>query len=426
MKKIRVGIIGVGNCASSLIQGTQYYIDNPEDKVGLMYEDIGGYTANDIQYVVGFDVDRRKVGLQLDEAIHSKPNCAMRHVDEISTDVVPHNSNVYSAPLLDGVAPHMYDFPEEVSFRTAGAPPAISFAEAVQILKDRSVDMLVNYLPVGSEEASIFWVSVALDAGVHFVNCIPTLISTEATKMVEQKFIDKGLTFVGSDMRSGFGASRLSEVLQGSMLDSGLMVTYHTQTNRIGGATQGMENVRSGVSSNTDFANMATKDRLKNKHISKENVLKGQNSVRNKSIAGTTLYAGPSLTVQQKPGGTYIGSDNKIADIDIKAFGFGGAIYTLQARLSCQDSPNSSSVVLSAIRFSRVASEMGIVGYLRGASCWINKTPPTQMKTEDAKFECDALARRELTSSTRKQLKKNNPKVEDLEYTEQSSENDYS
>jgi len=226
-------------------------------------------------------------------------------------------------------------------------------------------------------------------------------------------------------MRSAWGASRLSEVLQGAMLDSGLLVTQHIQTNMASGSTQGQEGIRTGRTANCDFLNMAKEYRLHDKHISKENVLKGQNSVRDESIAGMTLFAGPSLTVMQKPGGEYIGTDNKIANFDIIAYGFGGARYELTARLSVQDSPNSGGVVISAIRFCKVASELGVVGYLRGPSAWTQKTPPLQLKTEDAKFECDALARRELTSLTKKQLVLNNPKADNLDYTFQSSQTDY-
>jgi myo-inositol-1-phosphate synthase len=154
-------------------------------------------------------------------------------------------------------------------------------------------------------------------------------------------------------------------------------------------------------------------------------VLKGQNIVRDTSFDGMTLFAGPSLTVQQKPGGKYISSDNKIANFDIVAYGFGGARYEISARMSVQDSPNSGGVVISAIRFCKVAAEMGIVGYIRGASAWTQKSPPLQMLTADSKFECDALARRELTAITKKQLKDNRPKAEDLEYTFQKSTTDY-
>jgi len=424
MKKIKVGIIGVGNCAKSLVEGTQYYIQTPDDIVGLMYPDIGGYTVNDLEYVIGFDVDRRKVNRPLADALRALPNCAMDHVAQIDNTCIPKGAMVYSGPELDGVMPYMLDYPENVSFRT-GAEAAKSFDEIVSLIKSSGVEVLVNYLPVGSEKATRFYVDAALEAGVHFVNCIPTIIATKDTQIVEQKFIDKGLTFVGSDMRSAWGASRLSEVLQGAMLDAGLHVTYHVQTNRIGGATQGKEHIRTGVSSNTDFMNMAEKSRLHSKHISKENVLKGQNTVRGTNYAGDTLYAGPSLTVMQKPGGTYVGSDNKIADIDITAFGFGGARYTLQARLSCQDSPNSGGVVISAIRFCRVAAEMGIIGILRGPSAYTQKSPPCQLTSADAKFECDALARRTLTSMTEPQLAKNKPIAKNLPYTYQESKTDY-
>ncbi|MEM4261308.1 MAG: Myo-inositol-1-phosphate synthase [Candidatus Woesearchaeota archaeon] len=428
MKKIRVAIIGVGSCAKSLVEGIQYYNEHPEDKVGLMYPDIGGYKSSDIQFVCGFDVDIRKVNHQLKDALRAKPNCSMDHVKEILDDgptaCIEKGAMVYSGTLLDGVAPHMLDLPEDISFRI-GAIPAEPFDRIVELLKYHKVDVVLNYLPVGSEKASAFYVDAVIKAGCHFVNCMPTFIGTEQAKILEQRFIDAGLTIIGSDMRSAYGASRLSEVLQGSMLDSGLLVTQHIQLNMACGSTQGQENIRIGRTANTDFLNMAEKERLYNKHVSKENVLKGQNIVRNESIAGMTMYAGPSLTVQQKPGGKYVGTDNKVCNIDIVAYGFAGARYELTARLSVQDSPNSGGVVVSAIRFCKVASEMGIVGYLRGPSAWTQKTPPVQLSTNDAKFECDALARRILTPLTEAQLSSKRPKAVDLLYTFQDNKTDY-
>jgi myo-inositol-1-phosphate synthase len=430
MSKIRVGVIGVGSCAKSLVEGIQYYNENPDDKIGLMYDDIGGYSVHDIEFVCGFDIDKRKVNKKLTKALRAQPNCAMNHVEKILTTkesnagCVAPEAVVYSAPELDGIAPHMKDYPDEVTF-VNGAIPAESFERTVELLKYHNVDVLINYLPVGSEEASKYWIDVALEAGIHFVNCIPTLISTKDAVETEQRFIDAGLSIVGSDMRSAWGASRMSEVLQGAMLDSGLMVTQHIQMNMACGSTQGQEHIRTGRTANTDFLNMAKQDRLRNKHISKENVLKGQNIVRDESTAGMTLFAGPSLTVLQKPGGDYISSDNKIANFDMVAYGFAGARYELTARLSVQDSPNSGGVVVSAIRFCKVASEMGIVGFLRGPSAWTQKTPPVQMKTEDAKFECDALARRVLTDMTTPQLKENRPKAKDLPHPFQDSKTDY-
>ena len=430
MSKIKVGIIGVGNCAKSLVEGIQYYKSNPEDKVGLMYDSIGGYTVNEIEFVVGFDVDRRKVNKPLVDALRAAPNCAMDHVEEIlengsnTAGCIKKGAMVYSGPELDGVAPHMLDYPEEVSFRT-GAEAAKSFDDIVNIVKDAEVDVLINYAPVGSEKLSKFYIDVALKSGVHFVNCIPTVISTKDTKRIEQKFIDAGLTIVGSDMRSAWGASRMSEVLQGAMIDSGLMVTQHIQMNMAAGSTQGQENIRTGRTANTDFLNMAKVERLHNKHISKENVLKGQNVVRDEPMAGATLYAGPSLTVQQKPGGKYVASDQKIANFDIVAYGFGGARYEMSARLSVQDSPNSGGVVVSAIRFCRVANEMGIVGYLRGPSAWTQKSPPVQLKTDVAKSECDALAERKYTEMTKAQTVDARPKAKDLPHTFQAGKTDY-
>jgi len=309
MSKIKAGIIGVGSCAKSLVEGVQYYNENPEDKIGLMYEDIGGYSVHDIEFVIGFDIDKRKVNKKLAKALRAQPNCAMDHVEKITTtsnsSAVNNDAMVYSAPEMDGIAPHMHDYPDEVTF-VNGAVPAESFERTVELLQYHDVDVLINYLPVGSEEASKYWIDVALNAGIHFVNCIPTLISTEDAMITEQRFIDAGLTIVGSDMRSAWGASRMSEVLQGAMLDSGLMVTQHIQMNMAAGSTQGQEHIRTGRTANTDFLNMAKQYRLHNKHVSKENVLKGQNSVRGESTAGMTLFAGPSLTVQQKPGGDYI------------------------------------------------------------------------------------------------------------------------
>ena len=180
MSKIRVAIIGVGSCAKSLVEGVQYYNENPDDKVGLMYPDIGGYTVHDIEFVLGFDVDRRKVNKPLVEALRAKPNCAMDHVAEIlesgknSPGCVEKGAMVYSGPELDGVAPHMLDYPEDVSFRT-GADTAKSYPEIVDLIKKNRVDVIINYLPVGSEKATKYYLDAALEAGVHFVNCIPLI-----------------------------------------------------------------------------------------------------------------------------------------------------------------------------------------------------------------------------------------------------------
>lgn len=429
MKKIRIAVVGVGSCASALIQGVQFYKNNPEMTVGLTYQDIGGYTANDLEFVVGFDVDARKVGRKLSDAIYAHPNCNMQHVDDVSEIAT---GVVFRGPTLDGIAPHMRDLPDEVTFVEDQAHMQLSALEFRDILVENEVDVLLNYVPVGSREAAAFYIENALEAGVHVVNCMPTYISTDAAKRLELMAMLNGVTIIGSDMRSAFGASRLSEVLQGSMLDSGLKVTQHIQTNMAAGTTQNQHNIINGRTANTDFLNMAVQNRLTDKHISKENVLAGQNKVRNESMAGATMYAGPSLTVFQKPGGTYLGTDNKIANLDIVAYGWGGARYELTARLSVQDSPNSGAIVFDAVRFCKVASELGVCGYLRGVSAWTQKTPPVQMKTADAKFECDALARRMLTPMVQKQVvhiavsdEEAKALVDSLDWTFQKSTTDY-
>ena len=423
-EKIRVAVVGVGGCASALIQGVQHYIDNPNDTVGLSYPDIGGYSVGDMQFVVGFDVDERKANGFLDDAIYAKPNCNMFVTNDCS-GAIEEGAWVYRGPTCDGIAPHMRSLPDEITFVESNDPP-IDASEYKMILNDLNVDVVLNYVPVGANEAAAFYVEGAIEAGVSVINCMPSYISTEDAMALEEKAIEAGVTIVGSDMRSQYGASRLSEVLIGSMLDSGLVVTQHIQMNMTAGSTQGEEHIIGGRSSNTDFLTMMTKDRLENKHISKENVLSGQYKVRGQDMSGVTAYAGPSLVPQQKPGGTYIGSDNKIANIDMVAYGWAGARYELTARMSVQDSGNSGGIVANAIRFCRVASELGVVGFLRGASAQTNKTPPVQMTSSDSKFECDALARRILTPSVEKQLKSNNPNPEDLDWTFQKSTNDYS
>lgn len=423
-KKIKVAIVGVGNCSSSLVQGAQFYSDAPTDNIGLMYPEIGGYRASDLEFVVGFDIDARKVGHPIREAIFASPNCAMFVTKDLTNcGTAKKPAMVYRGPTMDGFADHMKNYDDRITF-VESVELAISVEQYQELLITNQVDVVLNYLPVGSDQGSKWYIENAIKAGKHVVNCMPSFISTDEQRILEKLAVENGVTIVGSDMRSAFGASRLSEILQGALLDSGLVVTQHIQMNMAAGSTQGDDNAINGRSANTDFLNMAERYRLKNKHISKENVLRGQNDVRGASVAGTTMYAGPSLTVTQKPGGTYQGSDNKIANLDIIAYGFCHAKYELTARMSVQDSPNSGGIVLDAVRFCKVASEMGIVGYLRGPSAWTQKTPPVQMKTVDSKFECDALARRVLTPMTQAQLK-DTIDLSTLSYSFQKSKSDY-
>ncbi len=431
--KIRVAIAGIGSCASALVQGVEFYLRNPDNTIGLMYPEIGGYKTADIEFVLGFDIDERKVDTFLQEALYAMPNCNMQVIDPASKfQCIETNARTFRGPTLDGIASHMRNYHPSITFQEDQKAHEISAAEYKELLKKHQVDILLNYMPVGAEEASKWYIMNAIEAEVHVINCMPTFISTDDARTLELLAIQHKVTIVGSDMRSSYGASRLSEVLQGSMMDAGLVVTQHIQMNMATGTTQGQEHIINGRSANTDFLNMAEKARLYNKHVSKENVLSGQSIVRGKGLEGMTMFAGPSLTVVQRRW-AYMGTDNKVCNIDLVAYGFAGARYELTARLSVQDSPNSGGIVVDAIRFCRVAREMDIVGYLRGPSAWSQKTPPVQMTTADAKFECDAMARRVYTPITEQQkishlydgdvlLKE---KVEGLTFTFQKGKTEY-
>jgi myo-inositol-1-phosphate synthase len=390
-KKIKVAILGVGNCASSLVQGVAYYTEFSEKTSGLMADDIGGYRAGDIEFVCGFDIDDRKIGLPLKEAIFAKPNCTLVLHTDVRSD-----APVYRSPVIDGVSPQMAKYPQDNRFvvreelrisdklesETAYSADFVAQLrlEVMQHLKEHEVEVLINYLPVGSQLATEFYAEICLELGISLVNCIPVFIASDPRW--EQKFIDAGIPIIGDDMRSQFGASIVSQMLQELAFERGHHVRAHIQRN---------------VGGNTDFLNMEDKDRLKSKKISKENVIRAQNDIRGISTEESFLHAGPSEYI------AYYG-DNKVANFRLELEGFMGAPVILDAQLSVQDSPNSAGVVIDAIRYVYVARELGLVGALRGPSASTQKTPPEQMMFSDAIYECHALARRELTASTRKQL----------------------
>ncbi|MFT4062435.1 MAG: inositol-3-phosphate synthase [Edaphocola sp.] len=391
--KIRVAIVGVGNCASSLVQGVEYYTKHADEKSGLMADEIGGYKAENIEFVCGFDVDARKIGKTLKEAIFAKPNCTMVLNADISSE-----APVYAAPVIDGVSPMMATYPESQRFLVADdladtdllgnkagydeEHVATLRAAILEQLKASGAEVLINYLPVGSQKATEFWAEICLELGISLVNCIPVFIASDPEW--EQKFIDAGIPLIGDDMRSQFGASIVSQMLQELAFERGHHVKAHIQRN---------------VGGNTDFLNMEDKNRLKSKKISKENVIRAQNDIRGISTEDSFLHAGPSEYI------AYYG-DNKVANFRLELEGFMGAPVIFDAQLSVQDSPNSAGVVIDAIRYMYVAREMGLVGALRGPSASTQKTPPQQMMFSDAIQECHALANRQLTDSTRKQLKK--------------------
>ena len=390
-KTIKVGIIGTGNCAKSLVEGVQYYTEHTEATTGMMKFDIGGYKAEDIEFTVGFDVDERKVNLPLGEALKQKPNCSWNIVENIES-----TAPVYEAPVIDGYANLMDRYPESNRFliseelRNSTDMNRVSWTSKlerkwkdsiIEKLKEHDVEVLVNYLPVGSQKTTEFWAEICLETGISFVNCIPVFIASDPKW--EQRFIDAGIPLIGDDMRSQFGASILSQMLQELAFERGHHVKAHIQRN---------------VGGNTDFLNMEDKSRLASKKISKENVIRAQNEIRDISTEDSFLHAGPSEYIP------YYG-DNKVANFRLELEGFGGAPVLFDAQLSVQDSPNSAGVVIDALRYVKVAREMGIVGALRGPSALTQKTPPQQMMFRDGIAECNALANRELTEVTKKQLK---------------------
>jgi len=376
MKKIKIAIVGIGNCASSLIQGIEFYRNKSEELKGMTKLDIGGYRANDIEVVAAIDIDKRKVGKPVHKAIYENPNCT---IDIIKQEDMPEiNVIVQKGFILDGISEHMKDYPLEETF---DPDYDIEPIDVVQLLKDTKADILINYLPVGSQIATEYYAQCAINANVAFLNCIPVFIASNPEW--EQKFIDAGLPLVGDDMKSQFGASILSQMLQELAFARGHRVKCHIQEN---------------VGGNTDFLNMMNQSRLKSKKISKENVIRSQYDIRGE-LPDAFLYAGPSNYIRYY-------KDNKICNIRLELEGFGKAPVSLDARLSVWDSPNSAGVVIDAIRYLKVAREMGIIGSLKGPSAFTQKTPPLQMQFNDTLYECEALARRHLTDITKQQIKK--------------------
>ena len=371
-KKIRVAIVGVGNCANSLYQGLTYYAGytSGQERDGVMKSRIGGYSVADIEVVAAFDVDRRKVGKCFREAMWSQPNCTPEYEAN-----VPDGPVVQMGPILDGVPSLMSDYSDEEAFRVLEEKPV----DVAQILLDREVDILINYLPVGSQKATEWYVEQCLKAKVSLLNCIPVFIASNPKW--EQKFIDAGIPLVGDDMKSQFGASILSQMIQELAFARGLNVNCHIQRN---------------VGGNTDFLNMVDQSRLKYKKVSKENVIRSQHVIRGVDPEESFLHAGPSEYIRYY-------KDNKVANFRVEMEGFLGAPVTLDARLSVIDSPNSGGVVIDAVRYLKVAREMGIVGALRGPSAFTQKTPPQQLMFSETMYECNALSERRLTRFTKNQ-----------------------
>jgi len=368
--RIRACIIGVGNCCTSLITGIVSYAKN-KSLVGITYENIGGYLPDAVDFVLAFDVDKRKVGKKINEAILQKPNCTplLCSEEDLKNSSIEFGM-VHKGPVMDGVAPHMKAENEEGrQFFVDDEQPECSKEEIYQLLKDNRVDVIINYLPVGSEEATRFWAQACLDNKVNFLNCIPVFIASDPEW--NQKFVDAELAIIGDDIQSQCGSSIVSSRLHSLLLERGFQVKVHSQIN-LGG--------------NSDFENMSCKSRLTSKKISKENVIRNQNKVAGISDEDTFIYAGPSELL-------YHLNDTKVAHISIRANGYGGYPFELDLKMSVTDSPNSGGVVIDSVRFLRVFQKLKRYGYAEAPCVLYNKTPPNITKYDDARRECEEIAK---------------------------------
>ncbi|HOK35163.1 MAG TPA: inositol-3-phosphate synthase [Candidatus Pacearchaeota archaeon] len=352
-KNIKIAIAGVGNCSSALVQGLYYYknIKSNDDLVpGLMHNVIGDYKISDIKVVAAFDIDKRKVGKDVSEAIFAKPNCTK----VFCKNVPKMNVKVKMGPVLDGVADHMKNYPEDQTFLPAKQKPV----DVVKELKKSKTDILINYMPVGSQKATEFYAKAALDAGVAFINCMPVFIVSD--KDWGEKFEKKGLPCIGDDIKSQIGATITHRTLCHLFAQRGVTIDRSYQLN-FGG--------------NTDFLNMLSRERLKSKKISKTESVESQLIKR---LSYDNLHVGPSDWVPFL-------KDNKVCYIRIEGRKFGDVPVELELRLSVEDSPNSAGCVIEAIRLLKLALDRKIGGPLISPSAYFMKHPPEQFTDEKAR-----------------------------------------
>jgi myo-inositol-1-phosphate synthase len=349
MSKIRVAIIGVGNCASSLVQGIEYYRNAKETDFipGVMHVNLGSYHIRDIEFVAAIDIDKNKVGKDLSEAIFTWPNNTTKFAE------VPHlNVKLQRGMTHDGLGKYLAQIIQK-------APGAT--ADIVAILKETKTDVVVSYLPVGSEEATKWYVEQVLEAGCAFINCIPVFIASE--KYWQKRFVGKGLPIIGDDIKSQVGATILHRTLVNLYLDRGMPIDRTYQLNTGG---------------NTDFLNMMERERLQSKKISKTNAVVSQIKARGLSIEPENVHVGPSDYVPWQ-------LDNKLCFLRIESRHFGDVPTSLECRLSVEDSPNSAGVVIDAIRCCKLALDHGISGTLFGPASYFMKSPPKQYTDTEAR-----------------------------------------
>lgn len=358
MGKIKLAIVGVGNCASSLVQGIEYYKNAKEDEFvpGVMHVNFGGYHIRDIEIVAAFDVNAHKVGKDVAEAIYASPNNTAVFAQVPKTGV-----KVSMGPRLDGV--NKYTEPHVPIAKTKPA-------DVVQILKDSGAEAVVNYLPVGSQEATEFYAQAAIDAGCGFVNCIPVFIASN--EKWAKKFEDAGLPVIGDDIKAQVGATITHRALVNLFMDRGMKIERTYQLN---------------VGGNTDFMNMLERERLASKKLSKTEAVTSMMTAQGHEVVDNDVHVGPSDYVPWL-------KDNKVAYIRIESKHFGDVPMNMEVRLSVEDSPNSAGVAIDSIRCLKLALDHGLKGALIEPAAFFKKHPPKQIEDRHARELVEAYITR--------------------------------
>jgi myo-inositol-1-phosphate synthase len=350
--EIRVAIVGVGNCASSLVQGVQYYHDADENVTvpGLMHVRFGPYHVRDVKFVAAFDVDAKKVGFDLSEAIFASENNTIK-----IADVPPTNVTVQRGPTLDGIGKYYAD-----TIEVSDVDPV----DVVKVLKENNVDVLVSYLPVGSEEADKFYAQCCIDAGVAFVNALPVFIASDP--VWAKKFTDAGVPIVGDDIKSQVGATITHRVMAKLFEDRGVQLDRTMQLN---------------VGGNMDFLNMLERSRLESKKISKTQAV---TSNLQREFNTKDVHIGPS---------DHVGwlDDRKWAYVRLEGRAFGDVPLNLEYKLEVWDSPNSAGVIIDAVRAAKIAKDRGIGGPVVAASAYLMKSPPKQLPDDVARTQLEGF-----------------------------------
>jgi myo-inositol-1-phosphate synthase len=342
---VRVALVGVGNCANSLLQGVEYYKDSPDDQFvpGLMHVNLGGYHIRDIEFTAAFDVTTDKVGKDLSEAIWAHPNDTIKFAEVPKTGI-----EVQRGMTHDGLGKYI----SEVVTKAPGET-----ADVVGILRDTKTDVVVNYLPVGSDAATKWYAEQVLEAGCAMVNCMPVFIAREA--YWQRRFEEKGLPIIGDDIKSQVGATITHRVLTSLFRERGVRLDKTMQLN---------------VGGNSDFLNMLERDRLESKKISKTNAV---TSMLDYDLGAKNVHVGPSDYVPWL-------SDRKWAYIRMEGSAFGDVPLNLELKLEVWDSPNSAGIVIDAVRLAKLALNNGVAGALEGPSSYLMKSPPKQVPDDEA------------------------------------------